>query len=348
MRELDIEAPGALERYLIEHGRVPAGDAGRLSISVLRGGVSNRTVRVRLPGGEEWVVKQALAKLRVSVDWYADPARIHREALGMEALRALAPPGAVVRLLFEDEESHLLAMEAVREPFENWKEALLAGRIADEAIDQFARLLAAIHAGGARSRLLLSRDFADKSLFAALRVEPYYIYTAGRLPEAADFLRALAAEVMEASQTLVHGDYSPKNILIHDGRLVLLDHEVIHLGDPAFDLGFSLTHFLSKAHHLRYRRSAFARGARRYWAEYARAVAAEPFAGEELERRAVRHTLGCLLARAAGRSRLEYLSEGERSRQAKAAIRLVAQPPARVDELVGRFVESIGEGDGSD
>jgi len=346
--ELDIEAPGALERYLAERGRVPAIDSGRLSLQVLRGGVSNRTVRVRLPTGEEWVVKQALAKLRVSVDWYADPARIHREALGMEALRALVPPGAVVRLLFEDEENHLLVMEAVREPFENWKETLLAGRIADELIDQFARILAAIHAGGARRRELLSRDFSDKSLFAELRVEPYYTYTASRLPEAADFLRTLAAEAMEASQTLVHGDYSPKNILVHDGRLVLLDHEVIHLGDPAFDLGFSLTHLLSKAHHLPDRRRDFVRGARRYWNAYAQAVADEPFAGEELERRAVRHTLGCLLARAAGRSRLEYLDEGERSRQAKAAIGLMARPPAEVGELVERFVDSIGEGDGND
>jgi len=267
---------------------------------VLHGGVSNRTVRVRLPSGEEWVVKQALAKLRVSVDWFADPARIHREALGMEVLCGLVPPGAVVRLLFEDEENHLLAMEAVPEPFENWKEALLDGRVVDESI------------------------------------------------EAAGFLRALAAEVMEASVTLVHGDYSPKNILIHGGRLVLLDHEVIHLGDPAFDLGFSLTHLLSKAHHLRDRRRDFARAALRYWGAYAQAVAGEPFAGKELERRAVRHTLGCLLARVAGRSRLEYLDAGERARQGRAAIRLMARPPVEVDELVERFVGLIGEDDGSD
>ena len=348
MSGLDIEAPGALERYLVDHGRVPAGEDGRLSARVLHGGVSNRTVRVRLPSGEEWVVKQALAKLRVSVDWFADPARIHREALGMEVLCGLVPPGAVVRLLFEDEENHLLAMEAVPEPFENWKDALLDGRVVDESIDQFARLAAAIHTGGLRCPERLPPDFADKSLFAALRVEPYYTYTASEHPEAAGFLRALAAEVMEASVTLVHGDYSPKNILIHGGRLVLLDHEVIHLGDPAFDLGFSLTHLLSKAHHLRDRRRDFARAALRYWGAYAQAVAGEPFAGKELERRAVRHTLGCLLARVAGRSRLEYLDAGERARQGRAAIRLMARPPVEVDELVERFVGLIGEDDGSD
>ena len=37
----------------------------------------------------------------------------------------------------------------------------------------------------------------------------------------------------------------------------LLDHEVAHFGDPAFDLGFSLTHLLSKALHLEAYRPLF-------------------------------------------------------------------------------------------
>jgi aminoglycoside phosphotransferase (APT) family kinase protein len=76
----------------------------------------------------------------------------------------------------------------------------------------------------------------------------------------------------------VHGDYSPKNVLIHGGRLTLLDHEVIHWGDPAFDVGFSLTHLLSKAHHRPARRRDFADAARTHWAIYHRRVAGEPWA----------------------------------------------------------------------
>ena len=36
-----------------------------------------------------------------------------------------------------------------------------------------------------------------------------------------------------------------------------------------------------------------------------------------MEPRAVRHTLGCLLARVAGRSPLEYLDEPQRARQVR-------------------------------
>jgi aminoglycoside phosphotransferase (APT) family kinase protein len=153
-------------------------------------------------------------------------------------------------------------------------------------------------------------------------------------------LLALIDETRAHIETLVHGDYSPKNILVHDGRLVLLDHEVIHFGDPAFDLGFSLTHFLSKAHHLPERRMAFAQAADRYWNRYYAMVTAEPWA-EDLDGRAVRKTLGVLLARVRGRSPLEYLHQSERDRQARVVIELMADPPATVPELTSAFIDRM-------
>ena len=95
---------------------------------MLAGGVSNRTMLVELSGGEAWVVKQALPKLRVAVNWFSDPDRIEREAAGMRWLMKLAPEGSIPRLIFEDRSSHLLAMEAVGQPHVNWKTMLLAGQ----------------------------------------------------------------------------------------------------------------------------------------------------------------------------------------------------------------------------
>jgi aminoglycoside phosphotransferase (APT) family kinase protein len=122
--------------------------------------------------------------------------------------------------------------------------------------------------------------------------------------------------------------------------LILLDHEVIHFGDPAFDLGFSLTHLLSKAHHLPARRAAFGRAATRYWAVY-RETAGDGAWTDDLDARAVRHTLGCLLARVRGRSPLEYLDDAERDRQARAVVALMAAPPPTVPALAARFTHLL-------
>jgi aminoglycoside phosphotransferase (APT) family kinase protein len=337
---LDIERKLELLAWLRGEGWIEPEETP--AITVLQGGVSNRTVLVEPANSEAWVLKQALAKLRVQVDWFSPVERVHREALGLRWLERIAPPGTTTPLIFEDFEHHLIAMAAVPQPHENWKQMLLRGEVERNHVEQFATLLGTIHREGARRREELEPVFGDRGFFESLRLEPYFGYTATVVPEARSFLLALIDETRSHIETLVHGDYSPKNILVHDGRLVLLDHEVIHFGDPTFDLGFSLTHFLSKAHHLRQRRDVFADAAAIYWEHYRTLVSGEPWA-TDLEARAVRKTLGVLLARVRGRSPLEYLDQPERDRQAAAVIDLMNDPPATVPALIDGFLTRISE-----
>jgi hypothetical protein len=252
----DIEHPGELEAYLLQTGRV--GPEEKIVVLPLAGGVSNRTVLVRRPCGEDWVVKQALPKLRVATDWFSDPSRVERETAGMRWLADLAPRRSIPRLIFEDPGFHLLAMEAVPTPHENWKDVLLAGRIDLDRVRQFAWLLGTIHRQAWQRRDEIAPVFAERRFFESLRLEPYYAFTATEVPAASAFLQSLTDQTRRIGDTLVHGDYSPKNILLHGAEMVLLDHEVIHWGDPAFDLGFSMAHFLSKAHRLAGMRQALA------------------------------------------------------------------------------------------
>jgi 5-methylthioribose kinase len=324
---MDIENPAALLAYLRETGRIAEDETPE--VCVLRGGVSNRTVLVTRPSGEQWVLKQALAKLRVQVEWLSPPERITREALGMRWLAQLLPAGTVPQLVFEDPAHYLLAMSAVPAPHRNWKTMLLEGDLQTDHIDQFAHLLAAMHHGSRTPEA--AEAFDDRSYFESLRLEPYYEYTAAQVPAAAPFLRALIDETRATRLSIVHGDFSPKNILVHHGRLILLDHEVIHYGDPAFDLGFSLTHLLSKANHLFHARPRFLQAALRYWNQYA---APDPAWAAGIEARAVRHTLACMLARVDGRSPLEYLTESQRHAQRAFVLRLLAIPPSTVHHLL--------------
>ncbi|MBM4000306.1 MAG: hypothetical protein FJ297_12355 [Planctomycetes bacterium] len=338
MREpLDIENVDSLREYVASR---PDGARGIAAFRVLPGGVSSRTVWVALSDGDKWVLKQALPKLRVAMDWYSDPRRVHREALGLRCLETILPRGSVPGFVFEDHERHLLAMRAVPEPHENWKSMLLAGRIDADHARQFAEMLGRIHAGAAERRAELEPLFADRSYFESLRIEPYYACVAAREPGATRFLSELVSETRASRLTLVHGDYSPKNILVHEGRLVLLDHEVMHWGDPAFDVGFALTHLLSKAHHRCSDRELLLSTASAFWRDYARAIERMAWSAS-LERRAARHTVGCLLARVAGRSPLEYLDCAERSRQRDVSLAWMAEPPSTVERLIGDWREAL-------
>lgn len=333
MSTLDIEQPQALMDYLRRQGHI--GPREVPDIQSLRGGVSNRTVLVARSNGERWVLKQALEKLRVETDWYSKPDRILREAAGMQFVPRWAGRDCIPRLVFLDESAYLLAMEAVPKPHRNWKQMLLADGPSAEHVEQFAVLLARIHREAARDEQGRQR-FQDRAFFQSLRLEPYYQFTGQRVPEARAFLGELVEDTLRVSDSVVHGDYSPKNILVHEGRLVLLDHEVIHWGDPSFDIGFSTTHLLSKALHVKSHRAAFHRAVHQYLEIYLRELGpVEWKAG--LEERCIRHTMGCLLARVEGRSPLEYLREAEKRYQKQTVLDFIRSRPQTMGELVDRF-----------
>ncbi|MCW8130449.1 MAG: phosphotransferase [Planctomycetota bacterium] len=336
--DVDIEAPGDLARYLRETGRIAPDETP--ACRVLQGGVSNKTVLAERANGEAWVVKQALEKLRVASDWFSSPLRIHREALGMRWLERLAPKGTITPLVFEDETRHILAMQAVPQPHENWKSRLLAGRVDEAHVAAFGALLGTVQRESTARAGELSGVFAERSFFESLRLEPYYARAAEKTPAAAGFLRALQDETRARRETLVHGDYSPKNVLIYREQLVLLDHEVVHWGDGAFDVGFALAHLLSKAHHVAGAREKFLQAAERFWHAYAEALG--PAASGEAEARAARHALGCLLARVDGRSPLEYLTEPERAKQRAVVLDLMARP--HLCERVPGTIQAFGKG----
>ena len=186
-------------------------------------------------------------------DWFSDPARIRREAEALRWLPKLAPPGTITPLVFEDPEQHLLAMQAVPQPHENWKSMLLAGRVDRDHVEQFAATARARSTASRAERRDELRRVVRRPL--VLRVAParavLRVHRRRRCPRRRAFLHELdrrhARRRDRRSSTATTARRTSSSTT---GRLVLLDHEVIHWGDPAFDLGFALTHLLSKAHHL--------------------------------------------------------------------------------------------------
>jgi tRNA A-37 threonylcarbamoyl transferase component Bud32 len=329
---MDIEKPEELKVYLCQQQLMAPGES--LKFEILQEGVSNRAVWIERNPPPNWVLKQALEKLRVETDWYSSISRIHQEAQALRWLMKIIP-GHVPSLVFEDKDHHILGMTSVPAPHTNWKTDLLNGNVDLERVTTFAQLLAKIHRAGFNYPDL-NEDFKDYSFFESLRLEPYYSFTASQVPEASTYLDQLIKETKTRKLAVVHGDYSPKNVLLHHGQMFILDFEVMHIGDPAFDLGFSLTHFLSKAHVLPELRVRLLEAALHYWDSYQENQHQQRQLSQ-LEPMTIKHTLACMLARVNGRSPLEYLNPFQRSFQKEVILRMMEQPPITIRELVHRF-----------
>jgi aminoglycoside phosphotransferase (APT) family kinase protein len=209
-----------------------------LGMTALSGGVSCDVYAVDLPG-RRICVKRALPKLRVAADWRAPPERAAAEVAWLRLVAGIEP-NWVPKVLGEDGARHVFAMEYL--PYPVWKPELAAGRVDPVLAAKVGAALRRIHA-----EPFDALRFDNRAQFHALRIEPYLIFTAERHPDVAGRIRAIAAGVASARLGLMHGDVSPKNILVAPHGPVFLDAETACIGDPAFDLAFCLNHLLLKA-----------------------------------------------------------------------------------------------------
>ena len=166
-------------------------------------------------------------------------------------------------------------------------------------------MLGRIHAQTAQQTDLAQR-FANDETFYAIRLEPYLEEAARQHPSLSGHLKALIARTQSNLKVLVHGDVSPKNILLGPAGPVLLDAECAWYGDPAFDVAFCLNHFFLKAAHRSEINAVLLSDAGDFLTAYLAEVTWETKA--ELEHRIITLLPGLLLARIDGKSPVEYLN----------------------------------------
>ncbi len=323
--EVMIElTPQTAADYLRSQGVVETDEA--LQIRELSGGVSNTVLlveRTNLPAGD-FVLKQALPRLKVQQEWLCSIERIWREVEVLEICGSLLASGGrqppdtnfsaswtttVPKVIFSDRANYCYAMSAAPSGHRTWKECLLAGEADPQIAAACGTLLGTLHAGSWRDADIAAR-LEDRTFFDSLRLDPYYRRLAIVHPDLADTLHNLIDETYRTRLCLVHGDFSPKNLLISPGQIWLIDFEVGHFGDPAFDLGFFLTHLALKAIHFQSRREEYLQLIDHFWQTYCRrlSLAASDSEIADLSRRTATHWAACLLARVDGKSPVDYLA----------------------------------------
>ena len=176
--------------------------------------------------------------------------------------------------------------------------------------------------------------------FHDLRVEPYLLAAAERNDAIASLIRAEAARLSSTKKALVHGDYSPKNLMVAGGRLVVLDCEVAWFGDPAFDLCFLLNHLLLKALHLPGDAEEFLGLASRALSAYESELGQARF--ETVAASAPALLLCLMLARVDGKSPVEYLTCPERKEFIRAFVHAnLPSPPAELPALFSAWKRAL-------
>ncbi len=307
------------------------------TMTPLTGGVSSDLWKVELPTGVI-CVKGALAQLKVERPWFAPVSRNHVEYEWLKFAQRVRP-GQVPRVLAHDEAAGLLAMEYLAPSrYPVWKSLLLAGHIDVEAAQAVGELVGHLHSASAADPGS-SVTFASDENFDALRIDPYLRVTARAHPDLEDRFAALADRTAATHLAVVHGDVSPKNILLGPAGPVLLDAECAWFGDPAFDVAFCLNHLLIKSLKVPRRGEALLAATRALADAHAAQVDWEP--ASVLAARVVALLPALALARVDGSSPVEYLDEGEREIVRRVGRELLATPAATLDELCERWTALV-------
>jgi len=308
---LELDEHNTLD-YLRERALLPADAAAR--VQLLGWGVSNVVLRVTCEGRDDFVIKQSREQLRTAAPWFSRLDRVFREMGVLRQIAPLLPDGVIPRVLFEDRENFLFGMQAVDARHTVWKQLLLEGNADTSIATRLGTYLGTIHRETA-GREDVAAEWGDLEVFDQLRLDPFYRRLGEKHPEIAGPVATLVSDPVQYAGCLVLADFSPKNILITGDAISLVDFETGHYGDPAFDLGFFLSHLLLKTVKYAARFDEYAGLTTAFLESYRVALGStldeRIFGNPELEPRTIRHLAGCMWARIDATSPVDYLPEEE-------------------------------------
>lgn len=306
------------------------GDLANLRMTPLTGGVASDIWKVDHLNNS-FVIKRALSKLRVAQDWTAPVSRNASEVAWMKKVASI-DSSAVPRILAHDPSVGMFAMEYL-DPRSNfvWKDQLLIGNIDPAFAAQVGTALAEIHSATANDEELAD-TFSNDEMFESIRIDPYFYTTAGRYPDLKDHLINLGKNTLRQKLALVHGDVSPKNILVGSNGPIFLDAECAWYGDPAFDLAFCLNHLLLKCIRVPNHIDKLLESFDSLVSAYFQGVKWENTS--RLESRVLLQLPALMLARIDGKSPVEYIeSEENKNIVRKFARSKIFEPPKELKQL---------------
>ena len=310
----DAQARGVLASMgLIDSQATP-------SFTALTGGVSSDIWLVETDQSR-LVLKRPKHQLNVSSTWIVPVDRGQAEAEWLTWVGEHFPQHVPQVLGFSPDSFSIALSFFPPTTHTNWKTDLMSGSVDVGFAAQLGYVLAGSHTAASDQPDLADR-FRYDDLFYSLRIEPFLERTATALPDVADALSGVIESLTSTSLAVVHGDFSPKNILVDHtvtpSRPIVLDAECAVWGDPAFDVAFCLAHLALKSVHVEGAGEAIIEAATQFRSSHRDAVGGD--LGRGVDDRLTALIPSLLLARIVGGSPAGYLSDEQKQRVTDAAV----------------------------
>lgn len=332
------EPPGLEDRDVADFAsRIGLGRAADMRLSRLSGGVSSDVWKVEGTKGTV-CVKRALPTLRVATRWEVPVERGQFEARWLKTASGIVPH-SVPQIVDYEPHSFLLAMQFFPpEKFPNWRAELLEGRVNPRIAGLLGEMIGKIHSSTA-DKPEIAKSFQSDALFDALRLDPYFRSLRDTHHDLADRLDKIVERTATCRRVLVHGDVSPKNVLVGIDGPILLDAECAWFGDPAFDVAFLCTHLLLKLSVVPGKALLLRQAYAEYLAGYDSYIAWEP--RNDLHARAGDLLAAMLLARTDGKSPVDYLPPATRSMARRFAVNMLTDSSNSPNSILDAWVSVL-------
>ena len=147
---------------------------------------------------------------------FSDLNRIEREWEVMQGAASVPASTWCLEVLFSlDRANYAYAMEPrLLLDAEVWKSQLLAGKIDLDLGEENQAACSALHPPSRGRSREQFRAFSDHNVYVQLRVDPFYRRVQERRPEFAAAIEPIVTQMLTVKESLCHGDYTPKNMLI--------------------------------------------------------------------------------------------------------------------------------------
>jgi 5-methylthioribose kinase len=243
-----------IKHYLFQKGWITD---EKVQITPLSGGVSNQVWEIETIEGR-YIMKQALPKLKVKIDWYSDVDRIFREQNAMMMMQSLLPGNSTPKVTHQDSKRYIYMMTAASKDTISWKEQLLMGNYNDQVAKNAGKLLRNIHIHSKQLADVHKQELYNLRYLEQLRIAPFHRYLIKIHPNLKEEIETIISDLTTIKECFVHGDYSPKNMLVDKNcNVMIIDFEVSHWGNPVFDIAFCLSHLMLKGWAFNQKENAF-------------------------------------------------------------------------------------------